>query len=409
MSKIVKTTLIVCISFLIPRSGNSYVQLEIYDREDNSLGIQGEWSEDQAYLGTFDCLDDIEMTFEFTVQDEDTSGKELYLFTGDSCDEDSECNNTAIEYDADEDYATVSTSWILDDADCNATIDTQIWLALLDSKSDKDEDAVWATTVDIDFSVEEPAAPEEVSASVGEGKLHIEWTMDTDDDEDDEDEDLIGFLILYSAAETSSDDSNSDGCDGVLVAGNEVTSDLDWKYVDGGDKRSGNVGGLQDGKKYQIAVSTVDDHGNPSRISEVVCEIPEETIDFSEAYHSAGGDGGGEFCFVATAAFGDYDHPVVLVLRDFRDHFLVELPGGTSLIEAYYTVGPLLATIIGSNAQVKAYLRGALRLVAGLAVLLMMIGPNAVIALFMAAVLAGILFGSAISSVPRGDGRRDPA
>jgi len=51
-------------------------------------------------------------------------------------------------------------------------------------------------------------------------------------------------------------------------------------------------------------------------------------------------------CFVATAAYGNYNHSMVLVLREFRDSLLVHSDAGRRFIEIYYTVGPSLAGFI---------------------------------------------------------------
>lgn len=51
-------------------------------------------------------------------------------------------------------------------------------------------------------------------------------------------------------------------------------------------------------------------------------------------------------CFVATAAYGRADHPMVLYLREFRDQYLMIWEGGKALVQAYYSVGPALASLI---------------------------------------------------------------
>lgn len=51
-------------------------------------------------------------------------------------------------------------------------------------------------------------------------------------------------------------------------------------------------------------------------------------------------------CFVATAAYGDARHPMVQILRDFRDRELIHWPGGKSLIHFYEKNGPKAADII---------------------------------------------------------------
>lgn len=51
-------------------------------------------------------------------------------------------------------------------------------------------------------------------------------------------------------------------------------------------------------------------------------------------------------CFIATAVFGDYDAPEVIVLRAFRDESLSETRLGRSFIQAYYAVSPSIAAVI---------------------------------------------------------------
>lgn len=54
-------------------------------------------------------------------------------------------------------------------------------------------------------------------------------------------------------------------------------------------------------------------------------------------------------CFVATAAFGQPDHPIVRVLRDFRDRCLLTWPCGRLFVKAYYAYGPYAADLIRGN------------------------------------------------------------
>lgn len=51
-------------------------------------------------------------------------------------------------------------------------------------------------------------------------------------------------------------------------------------------------------------------------------------------------------CFVATAAYGDAAHPMVQILRDFRDAYLINWTGGRWLVKEYYEHGPAFADII---------------------------------------------------------------
>lgn len=51
-------------------------------------------------------------------------------------------------------------------------------------------------------------------------------------------------------------------------------------------------------------------------------------------------------CFVATAVYGSYDHPAVLVLRAFRDRGLMPFVWGRLFVRTYYSVGPWLAAVV---------------------------------------------------------------
>lgn len=51
-------------------------------------------------------------------------------------------------------------------------------------------------------------------------------------------------------------------------------------------------------------------------------------------------------CFIATAAMGDYNHPVVMDLRLFRDNWLLKRDWGVQFTNWYYTHGPKAANII---------------------------------------------------------------
>jgi hypothetical protein len=58
-------------------------------------------------------------------------------------------------------------------------------------------------------------------------------------------------------------------------------------------------------------------------------------------------------CFIATAAMGDYDHPVVMDLRMFRDNWLLKREWGVKFTNWYYTHGPKAANIIDKSTLLK--------------------------------------------------------
>ena len=61
----------------------------------------------------------------------------------------------------------------------------------------------------------------------------------------------------------------------------------------------------------------------------------------------------GAGCFIATAAMGSYDDPLVLDLRFFRDNWLTERSWGESFIANYYNYSPKYASIIDKNKFLK--------------------------------------------------------
>ena len=59
-------------------------------------------------------------------------------------------------------------------------------------------------------------------------------------------------------------------------------------------------------------------------------------------------------CFVVTATMGDFNHPDVILLRQFRDVWIRKQSWGTAFIETYYRVGPTLASFIERSKPLKA-------------------------------------------------------
>ena len=58
-------------------------------------------------------------------------------------------------------------------------------------------------------------------------------------------------------------------------------------------------------------------------------------------------------CFIATAAMGNYDHPVVMDLRIFRDNWLLKRQWGINFTNWYYTHGPKAANVIEKSIALR--------------------------------------------------------
>lgn len=62
-------------------------------------------------------------------------------------------------------------------------------------------------------------------------------------------------------------------------------------------------------------------------------------------------------CFIATACYGDYNAPEVLVLRRYRDESLEKTLVGKSFIKLYYFFSPTIAKLISNSDFLKRSIR----------------------------------------------------
>ena len=65
-------------------------------------------------------------------------------------------------------------------------------------------------------------------------------------------------------------------------------------------------------------------------------------------------------CFIATAAFGSSLEPRVLLLKSFRDKYLLKTGWGRAFVEFYYQNSPKIADIVAGNKFVKMIVRAGL-------------------------------------------------
>jgi hypothetical protein len=75
---------------------------------------------------------------------------------------------------------------------------------------------------------------------------------------------------------------------------------------------------------------------------------------------SRGGNSGSSGCYIATMAYGDYDHPQVMILRQFRDEVLDKSAFGKWFIKTYYHYSPRLVERLKNQRTVNIIIRKAL-------------------------------------------------
>lgn len=81
-----------------------------------------------------------------------------------------------------------------------------------------------------------------------------------------------------------------------------------------------------------------------------------ETNPFAQASRQSSGGG----CYIATAVYGSYEHPSVMVLRQFRDEQLLSTAPGRMFVSGYYAVSPTFARYFSSVSWLNSRARNLL-------------------------------------------------
>jgi subtilisin family serine protease len=76
-----------------------------------------------------------------------------------------------------------------------------------------------------------------------------------------------------------------------------------------------------------------------------------------EGGRGGGSGGGGGGCFIATAAFGSFMEPHVVLLRQFRDRYLLTNHTGRSFVDFYYRYSPPVADFIAKHDTLRMITR----------------------------------------------------
>ncbi|WP_319550496.1 delta-60 repeat domain-containing protein [Desulfogranum marinum] len=146
---------------------------------------------------------------------------------------------------------------------------------------------------------------------------------------------------------------------GNFLVAEAVAADDDDSEEDSG----GLFGGSSDGFDEE---GETEDGSGTGTYSSILENLKPGTIFYARAYAIVGGTVyyGDEVtfrtddsCFIATASYGSVFHPMVEILRDFRDSYLLQVEPGRKFVDFYYAVSPPVADLIASRAWMRFIVR----------------------------------------------------
>lgn len=167
---------------------------------------------------------------------------------------------------------------------------------------------------------------------------------------------LFAFLIQSANAAnvTLAWDANADS---DLVAGYKIyygkSSGNYSTNVDAGNVTEYTVTGLDSNTKYYFVATAYDIYTIESDYSNEVSTTTGAAPTPASSSSSSG-------CFIATAAYGSDMAQEVIVLKKFRDDYLLKTSAGKKFVKFYYEISPPIASFIKNSKLLKTTVRIAL-------------------------------------------------
>ncbi len=97
---------------------------------------------------------------------------------------------------------------------------------------------------------------------------------------------------------------------------------------------------------------------NKTTISGIQSSLNQITSSYSRSRTTSSSSG----CYIATMAYGSYDHPQVIVLRNYRDNVLSKSFLGIEFIQFYYKYSPVLVEKLKDKPVVNKIIKSVLNI-----------------------------------------------
>lgn len=197
---------------------------------------------------------------------------------------------------------------------------------------DNDSSNTYAASFTLSVDGTAPSTPTGIQAFPGNKGVTLKW-----DSPPANNSDIENYYISYSVNEDLE----------KYIINNQL-NDIKTIVIDG-NLTEYFISDLENYTIYHFIIRSKDYADNYSEYSVEMTATPMETFTMSDFSGETGG------CFIATASFGNYNNPLVIIFRNFRDKILLKSFYGKKLVQLYYNHSPKYAKIISKSAYLKYF------------------------------------------------------